>query len=692
MDESNKKLTARIPIIPDDLQNKAQHKDKEIITDSVKDDIYIKREDQYVNITGRIRDTVEEIQDGSCVIHVVTEETLPAIKDRKENHWYFVVTEAKAYATGEDSDTTAYIYYGVINDEYYKDKTYLLIAQNMILNPDVLKMTCPAGYKICFYVPVEYAPRFTDEDTGGEISFTVQDRLYSITPSGTTVSYDVYISDLDNLGDIYVRVDFSGTKWYTVTFESNQSAIDDLTFATEILRVADGTVVGSVNDPTWSNPRYIFKGWSSTKTTYNPINLSTFVITKDTVIYAYFEYDSDPNKYTYKCIFNSSTGLIIGSFYSVAAPNTMIGGKAIIGYTTPTNKEKLTSEGQIFNFTYTPVAYNIIYNLDGGTLTGQKTTYTVEEEYTPPTPTKAGGFSFSRWNPSLIKKGTTGDFTFRAIWVQNGICITGPELRKQILGLYPNIETIATTIERSYTRPSDSDNAINVSSNETEIYIWYNPTQKTIIYYTKNEFSCNANMSGIFEGFTVLTDIAVLQTWEIKPATNIARIFKNCSHLANVSPLEIWKITGDFTEAFLGTAAMNTGRVPNWYIWDCVVAYISTQSKKVLLETKLKKVPNQEFYPDATLNHYSYPMTALVVTSNNQRLEVQCTPESWNIYYVLNGGTLTGQKTTYTVEDVEASAYIPPTPTKTDATFAGWNPANIPVKNTGNVTFTASWT
>lgn len=689
--DSNSKLTARIPIIPDSLVNKNQHKDKEIIFDDGTDDIYVKRGDQYINITGKIRDTVSEIQDGSCVIHVVTEETLPAVKDRPKNHWYFIVTAAEAYTNGEDSDTTAYIYYGVINDEYYKDKTYLLIAQNMILNPDVLHITCPAGYKICFYVPVEYSPHFSDEDTGEEIAFSIQDRLYCITPSNVTVSYDVYISDMEAIGDIYLRVDFTGTEWYTVTFDSNEPSVDGLEFATKELRVADGTVIGEVNDPIWTNPRYNFKGWSTTKTSYTPVDLTRYQVTENTTIYAYFEYDSDASKYTYKSVFTSSTGLYIGTFYGTASPSTTIAGRPYKGYTTPSTTFTLTKEGQVFNFTYDPIQYNITYQLDGGTISGQKTKYTIEEEYTPSTPTKQGGYTFSRWSPTLIKKGTTGDVTFKAIWSIDGIFIDGPELREQILGLYPNIETLATSIERSFTQPSDVDNAVNVSSNETDIYIWYAASSKTLMYYVKTEITCPDNMVGVFEGFSVLSDISIMSTWNINTSADISKMFKNCTHLSDLSALEGWKIESNFSETFLGTAAMNSGRVPNWYIWNCTIEYRSSQSDKLIATSVAKKVPNMEFYVDVTLTHYTYPKTPLTVTSNNQVLVVICTPDEWNIYYVLSDGIISGQKTSYTWEDVEAEAYTPPSPTKEGYIFKGWNPQNIPVNNVGDVTFVATW-
>ena len=62
--------------------------------------------------------------------------------------------------------------------------------------------------------------------------------------------------------------------------------------------------------------------------------------------------------------------------------------------------------------------------------------------------------------------------------------------------------------------------------------------------------------------------------------------------------------------------------------------------------------------------------------------------QSYNIHYVLDGGTLTGEKTEYTSDDY---GYTPPTPTKEGCTFTGWSPESIASGTTGDVTFTAGW-
>jgi len=693
----NIKYTARIPIVPDSLANQLEHKDREIVFDFDEDDIYIKRGDKYVNITGQIRETVDTIKDGSCVIHIVTEETLPAIKDREKNHWYYVVTEASDYYSDESTIINSYIYYGVINTDYYSDRSYLLIAQNMLTDPDVVKITAPEGYKIAFYVPSTYDARFFNDETDEELSFSIQDRLY--TMSGTTnisIAYDVYISSLANLGTVYVRVDFTGTDWYVITLKASNEDIEGITLPTTSIKVADGNVIGTIKDPTWTNPRYVFSGWSTKKNIYEAINTTTYVPTDNMVIYAYFEYDNDDSKYTYKCIYTSSTGTNIGTFYSVALPNTMIAAKDFDGYTTPTTKVQLVRDEQLITFTYEPITYPITYDLDGGEFpsgSNEWSSYNVENEYTPPTPAK-DEFSFERWSPRKIDSGTIGPVSFKAYWVENGI-IDGTSLRTTILGLYANIATIVTKIVRSTTEPTSSDNAINISKNSTDVLIWYNSINTTIYYYTANEISCTTNMSGVFKDFTKLRDIASLGDWVLEPTTNIEEMFYGCTALSDVSSLVSWKLTGKaFSDAFTGTAAYASGRLPSWYVWTIIVRYISSVSDNLLRSDTLEEIPNSTYVPGATIQYYTVPTTGLIISQNNKIFEVKCVPTSWTITYALDGGEFAsdaGQKTSYTIEDSSVAAYTPPTPTKSGATFDKWTPTSIPINNTGNVAFTASW-
>ncbi len=71
--------------------------------------------------------------------------------------------------------------------------------------------------------------------------------------------------------------------------------------------------------------------------------------------------------------------------------------------------------------------YSISYNLNGGSISGNKTSYNVEESFNLPTPTKTGS-TFSGWTGSNISyiqknytvpKGTTGNLNFIANWNLN---------------------------------------------------------------------------------------------------------------------------------------------------------------------------------------------------------------------------------------------------------------------------------
>ena len=75
--------------------------------------------------------------------------------------------------------------------------------------------------------------------------------------------------------------------------------------------------------------------------------------------------------------------------------------------------------------------YTISYNLNGGTISGNKTNYNVEESFTLPTPTKTGS-TFLGWTGSnsssaqatvTIPKGTTGNLSYNANWSTNSYTV-----------------------------------------------------------------------------------------------------------------------------------------------------------------------------------------------------------------------------------------------------------------------------
>ena len=623
MSEKLPKYTARIPIIPDSLFNKQEHKINELVMDRENYDIYVKTVDGYHNITGTIRESVEEIQDGSVVIELCTEDTLPNVKDRKRNHWYYVITKSKEKVTNQ-AVSIKYIYYGAVDETYYEDKSYMLIAHNMITDPDTVKLNVPEGYRACFYIPVVYLPTFTNTETNEEIKFSVQDRLYVMNPDGTFESYDVYMSDQSYLGEIFVSLSFIDNNSYTITIKPNYTGIGGYKYKDYSL-VRVGNPIGALEDPSWTEYRYVFRGWSLEKANYVPFDPATYIPRMDTTIYAYFDYVALDEVLEYNIKHVSTTGRVLKELYTVGYPNAVIEPLSFEGYVSPTNTHTLTERYQVITFTYTPIEYNITYNLDGGRLSNPKTKYTIEDIVTPDAPTKEG-YAFDRWRPFRINRGTTGDFTFTASWTIGGILVAGATLRSRILALNSSIKTTMTTVETSIFPPEASNNAVEVSTNSASIKMWYNPTSKSLKFYSEHEIQFNSNSEGIFEGFTKLRTIDDLESFKVPLNFNIKSLFKGCISLVSLSSLESWGSVDSivFDNAFTNTGAANANRLPSWYVWPCTVRYFYEST--ILKAEVVYKTPNATFYPTTDeLDDYTIPTVACTLTESGQIFDIQCT-------------------------------------------------------------------
>ena len=61
------------------------------------------------------------------------------------------------------------------------------------------------------------------------------------------------------------------------------------------------------------------------------------------------------------------------------------------------------------------IEYPITYEMNGHGIEPSRKTYTVEDEYTPPTQSETG-WTFNGWTPQKIERGSTGNKTFTAYW------------------------------------------------------------------------------------------------------------------------------------------------------------------------------------------------------------------------------------------------------------------------------------
>lgn len=304
----NKKYMARVPIIPDDFENKDEHKNHELVMDFIENDIYVKEGSGYVSITGQIKEEIKSIQDGSVVVHIVTESTLPALKDRPENHWYYVITSSETVKSGAVG-LANYVYYGLIDttavDRLYQ---YILVVQNMIEDSSTVKITIRPGYRAAFYVPINMSATFVNEDTGAVINYSIEDRLYAINNAdGSYVAYDVYILNLIDEGEYNITIDLTGSDYYNIHFDTNIS-VGGLELPEDI-KIRIGSSIGNAlpDEPNKTDARYTFVGWSTNKIAQLIID-GSYVPEGNITLYAFYVYESDPSLLSYYSTYESTTG------------------------------------------------------------------------------------------------------------------------------------------------------------------------------------------------------------------------------------------------------------------------------------------------------------------------------------------------------------------------------------------------
>lgn len=343
---------------------------------------------------------------------------------------------------------------------------------------------------------------------------------------------------------------------------------------------------------------------------------------------------------------------------------------------------------------------NITYNLSGGSVSGAKNSYTVEDYgYTPPKPTK-DGHAFTSWSPAKLASGTKGDTAFTAGWKENTLTIN-----------------------------FHSNGADSVSDVLDEKKFTLNTTDSVVFKYTQTYqdkslavHSClqdrTANVSG--QSKYGLADADRLKKTGYHLANGKNWRNKENGTLANASTnLETY--TGADVADFLGVLSsfkkgdVTVDLIPEWAANTYTVKYNannpsgttvsgsttnSTHSYDTAknLTTNGFIVPNYSFVKWTTIANgtgTSYSNAASVknlTATNNGTVNLYAQQKAntlGTIKYNLNGGSISNQKTSYTVEDY---GYTPPTPTKANYTFVGWTPASIPAGNNGDITFTAKWT
>lgn len=314
---NNIKPMARIPIVPSNYSNKEDHKLHELVMDYTNNDIYVKDPDGYINITGKIKETVQNTISHGAVIEIVTEDTIPVIDSRKKNHWYLVITDSETDTSNPTKVVVdTYVYYGLVDENYNISRNYSLLSQNTMSSrtngASAIKFLLSDNLKPCFYVPSNTQISCVyDDGNNTALETSIIENIYVFSPQdGTYNEYNVVMFDnIDptlTAGKQYLNllVTTYGSNSNNITFESATGATQFKPILP--IQVDTGSHILQLPHPEWEDRRYSFKGWSLKKSIYDPIDINEYVVVKPITLYAWFDYNAQGNRTTVTVV--STTG------------------------------------------------------------------------------------------------------------------------------------------------------------------------------------------------------------------------------------------------------------------------------------------------------------------------------------------------------------------------------------------------
>ena len=350
-----------------------------------------------------------------------------------------------------------------------------------------------------------------------------------------------------------------------------------------------------------------------------------------------------------------------GTEYEVANPTRK--GYTFTGWTksgagswnSETNKYTFGAGAGTLTANWTPIKYNIKYELDGGVLsTTNPTEYTVETEtFTLNNPTKEG-YIFKGWSTSLtstssynatmkVEKGSTGDKEFRAVW--------------QIITY-----NISYNLNGGTLTNVSNPTSYNIT---TETFTLKNPTRKG--YTFKGWTGSNGN--------TAQTSVSIAKG-----------SMENKSYTANWTPIK-YNIKYELDGGVLSTTN------PTEY---------TVETETFTLNNPTKEGYIFKGWSTSLTSTSSYNATMKVEKGSTGDKEFRAVWQiiTYNISYNLNGGTLTNvsNPTSY---NITTETFTLKNPTRKGYTFKGWTGSNgntaqtsvsIAKGSMGNKSYTANWT
>ena len=254
--------------------------------------------------------------------------------------------------------------------------------------------------------------------------------MFFITPAGDIVK--TFISDTVSQTGSQSKVETntqgssevspSPGVTYTIEYE-----LDGGKMSTKITSYS--TLTETFELPTPYKTGYNFIGWTGSNGSTPETTVTINKGSSGDLQYTANWRSNSTNVYIYntKYISNSGVNLGTGTIEGVIGSTQTAHAPKKDGYIAPAN-QKVTfdnSNPKTVTFIYNPTLYAITYDLDGGTVNGLKSAYTVEtNDFTLPEPTKTG-FTFKGWTGSngstpqksvTVSKGSSGTKSYKANW------------------------------------------------------------------------------------------------------------------------------------------------------------------------------------------------------------------------------------------------------------------------------------
>lgn len=531
---------------------------------------------------------------------------------------------------------------------------------------------------------------------------------------------------------------------YTITYNLNGGSISGQ-------KTSYNVETTNFTLPTPTRCGYTFSGWTGTGLSSATKSVT---VAKGSTGNRSYTANWTANSYTYNIKYVSKSGVALGtatvsgtfdSSKNVTAP-------AKTGYSTPVaqNVAFNSVNAKTITFTYTPVDYAITYNLAGGSISDQKASYNIETaSFTLPTPTRSG-YTFSGWTGTglssatktvTVAKGSTGARSYTATWAPVNYTITynldGGSIRGQKTSY--NIETADFTLPtpsktghtflgwtgtglssatKSVTVAKDSTGnrsyTANWSINQYDIILKGDAGTESVTYGGRTYPLDATHSVTIRANYNTNTDV----TYKVKPKYHIAS--ETGTSMSNTDfswsnnigkegstggqtwttreftrTITIKTASNQFTVAF--NANTGTGTMSNQSVTNNANQKINANAFKKAGYT----FKNWNTSANGTGTTYANNVAVDSIAASNGAtvtLYAQWAKDTYTISYNLNGGSATGNPTSYQVDTADITLK---NPSKAGYSFAGWTGSNgstaqttvkIAKGSTGNKSYTANWT